>query len=136
MNNTDDKILQMMREYMTFKNVAINTQQYILTTVYSVFKNSHDEIDDCINDILLDGKVTFSDIPQIIKLISSSSILISNLSNVYLNKKILLRYFIFYIIISYASRDIKYMPNEDLYKFYDGVFDLLLSKIAKVNCSC
>lgn len=131
-----DKILQIMREYMTFKNVDINTQQYVLTSVHSIFTNSHDTIDECIKEILLDGKVTFSDIPQIIKLISSSSTLITNLANVYIDSKLLLRYFIFYIVISYAGREIIYMPTQDLYTFYDSIFDLLISKIAKANCSC
>jgi len=134
--NKNDKNLQIMREYMTSKGVAINTQQYILTSINSIFINSHDDINDCIKEILLDGKITFSDIPEIIKLISSSTSLVNNLSNVYLDNKILLRYFIFYIIISYAGREINYMPSEDLYKFYDSLFDLLISKIAKVNCFC
>jgi hypothetical protein len=83
---------------MTFKNVPIDTQQHILTTVNYIYKQSYDDIHECISEILLDEKVTFSDIPQIIRLLSSSVLLVTSIKNVKLDYKLLLRYFIFYII--------------------------------------
>lgn len=131
-----DRILQSMREYMTSKDVQVDTQQHVLTTVNYIFKQSHDDIQECISEILLDGKITFSDIPQIIRLVSSSVLLVRSVRKVNLDYKLLLRYFIFYIILNYAGRELIYMPNEDIYTFYDSIFDLLISKIAKVNCLC
>ena len=131
-----DKILQSLREYMTYKNVPIDTQQHILTTANYIYKQSYDDIHECISEILLDEKVTFSDIPQIIRLLSSSVLLVTSIKNVKLDYKLLLRYFIFYIILNHAGRELIYMPSEDLYAFYDSIFDLLISKIVKTNCIC
>ena len=120
-----DSDFQILREYMTYGKISIDNQQYILTAITSIFKTNVDSINDCITEILLDGKLSFSDIPQIIKLISSSVGVIC-----------LLKYLIFYTILDYAGRDIHLMPNEDLYLYYDSVYELLLSKIAKVNMCC
>lgn len=131
-----DSDFQILREYMTYGKISIDNQQYILTAITSIFKTNVDSINDCITEILLDGKLSFSDIPQIIKLISSSVGVICLIDPILIPNKFLLKYLIFYTILDYAGRDIHLMPNEDLYLYYDSVYELLLSKIAKVNMCC
>lgn len=131
-----DIILKNLREYMCFKKEPIDKQVYIITFITKIYssKSNTDSIIQCINNILDDGKITFSDMPELINLCCKSIDIILMCDNVKYPTIDILRYFIFYTINMYANNEIKYMTNDDLIKFYDSLFELSLMKIAKVNC--
>ena len=134
--NYDDVILKQLREYMSNKNEPIERQQLIITTVLLVFKNKRSELMKMIDDIFDDEQITFSDIPQIINIICTSLSIIKEINDVKIENNELLRYFIFFLIFKFGSNEIKYMNPQDVEKFYDDVFNLMTSKIAKIKCCC
>lgn len=134
--NYEDVILKQLREYMTNGNESIEQQQLILLCINSVFKLKRDEIGKMINDIFDDEQITFSDIPQLINLICTSLSIISEMEKVKVENKTLLRYFIYYLVFKYGANEIKYMNPDDMEKFFDSVFNLMINKIAKIKCLC
>jgi hypothetical protein len=134
--NYDDVILKQLREYMTNRNESIERQQLIITTILSIFKKKRNELAKMIDDILDDDQITFCDIPQIINVICTSLLIIIEINDVKIENKELLRYFVFYVIFKFGANEIKYMNTQDIEKFYDDVFDLMTSKIAKIKCLC
>ena len=134
--NYEDVILKQLREYMTNRNESIEQQQLILLCINSVFKLKRDEIGKMINDIFDDEQISFSDIPQLINLICTSLSIISEMEKVKVENKTLLRYFIYYLVFKYGANEIKYMNSDDMEKFFDSVFNLMINKIAKIKCLC
>ena len=57
-------------------------------------------------------------------------------NDVKIENKELLRYFVFYLIFKFGANEIKYMNPDDIEKFYDDIFNLMTSKIAKIKCLC
>lgn len=134
--NYDDVILKQLREYMTNKNESIERQQLIITTIITIFRKKRDEIVKMIDEIFDDEQITFSDIPQMINIICTSLSIIMEINDVKIENKELLRYFVFYIIFKFGANEIKYMNPDDIVKFYDDIFNLMTSKIAKIKCLC
>jgi hypothetical protein len=134
--NYDDVILKQLREYMTNKNETIERQQLIITTILSIFKKKRIELVKMIDDIFDDDQITFSDIPQLINIICTSIGIIQEINDIKIENKELLRYFIFYLIFKFGANEIKYMNPQDIEKFYDDVYNLMISKISKIKCLC
>lgn len=134
--NYEDVILKQLREYMTNRNESIEQQQKILLCINSLFKKKKEEIGKMINDIFDDEQITFSDIPQLINLLCTSLSVISEIEKVKVDNKTLLRYFIYYLVFKYGANEIKYMNPDDMEKFFDSVFNLMINKIAKIKCLC
>lgn len=133
----EDIVMKNLREYMTFKNEAVEKQVFIITMINNIYSKHVEHIEEILKDILADNKITFSDIPDLIRLISKSIDVICLIDNSRYSTADVLRYFIFYTINKYANGEIKYMPNDDLIAYYDSIYELLIMKIAKINClSC